>query len=589
MAGKTSGFDLHRDGSVLVLAVVSLVILMALGVGLLSVANGVRLRAIRLKNETVAMLAAEAGYERAIFWMGQQKDMLGALQQQAAGTSGRLTFPGGSCNYQITLHTFVGSRPVYRVISRGYSGKFNRTVDVYVVQAISGWDMGMCRVPVGKYKTLPVYFADGEIIDMPLHINNQNDNPDERDIYISGAPRFLQAVGMGESRYTDSDYDKYASVMDLFEGGIYFNQPDSRVTDEASVQSKVERFKDSTKAEFTFEPVASSEIQNPHPAVQLEFFVEGGVGKVRITNNCTIRGYQRDRDYKTLDFKIQPGTAGKQYERYDIYAYHFMPTDAEIQGERFTVPVAETYVSQSFGGVQSEPGGQIFVDGNVIIGGDMSIQDGDQVVKGRITVAATGNIWIGDCIVVDGLHDADGVPSKDNPNVLGLVAQGVIKVVDPGISGYASGDKNRYPGPPSAPEGLVYIPIGRQDSGGWVWERRGWRWYKVWKEAEVYDRYLPDPMVVEAAITVGGGGWGAENVSWNGYGGRKEASSPEDDLVVRGTITEAVRGVVGLIGRDGFLKHYYMDERLLEGILPGDIWLQGKYIPTPAGWHDYRQ
>jgi hypothetical protein len=59
-------------------------------------------------------------------------------------------------------------------------------------------------------------------------------------------------------------------------------------------------------------------------------------------------------------------------------------------------------------------------------------------------------------------------------------------------------------------------------------------------------------------------------------------------LIVRGTITEAVRGVVGLIGADGYLKFYYFDERLLEGILPGDIWLRGKYIPAPAGWHDYR-
>jgi hypothetical protein len=89
-------------------------------------------------------------------------------------------------------------------------------------------------------------------------------------------------------------------------------------------------------------------------------------------------------------------------------------------------------------------------------------------------------------------------------------------------------------------------------------------------------------------MTVGGGGWGAENVARSSYGGRKEYSSPQDYLIVRGAITEAVRGVVGVIGSDGYLKRYYMDERLLEGILPGDIWLRGKYIPAPAGWHDYR-
>jgi hypothetical protein len=289
-----------------------------------------------------------------------------------------------------------------------------------------------------------------------------------------------------------------------------------------------------------------------------------------------------------LDYKIQPGHDGEKYETYYIYSYHFMPENAEQQGYRATKRIDETYVSQSFGDVESEPGGQIFVDGNVVIGGDRSDHDGDQVVKGKITVTATGNIWIADSIVVDGPHEADGKPTMDNPNVLGLVAQGVIKVADPGMSGYDAGGKNNYPGPPDDLQNFEYVPVGRADPGQWVWEGFGWKKQKVWQPAEAYDRHLPDPMVVEAAITVGGGGWGAENVEWNGYGNRKELDGDPDRLIVRGTITEAVRGVVGLIDRDGFVKQYYMDARLLEGILPGDVWLKGKYIPAPAGWHDYR-
>ena len=97
-------------------------------------------------------------------------------------------------------------------------------------------------------------------------------------------------------------------------------------------------------------------------------------------------------------------------------------------------------------------------------------------------------------------------------------------------------------------------------------------------------------MVVEAAVTVGGGGWGAENVQRSGSGGRKESSPSytQDLLVLKGTISEAFRGVVGLVGSDGFIKQYYLDKRLLEGILPGDIWFGGKFVPAPAGWHDYR-
>ncbi|MHC4389560.1 MAG: hypothetical protein ACYSX1_13270, partial [Planctomycetota bacterium] len=136
-----------RDGSVLVLVVVSLVILSILGTGLLTVAYGVRHQAIRLRNEAVATLAAEAGYEKATFWMSQQDDMLSALQQGVPGTKGSLQFRDGGCNYEITFYTFIGARPVYQIVSTGHSGMFNRTVDVLMVQAIGGWDMGVCRVP----------------------------------------------------------------------------------------------------------------------------------------------------------------------------------------------------------------------------------------------------------------------------------------------------------------------------------------------------------------------------------------------------------------------------------------------------------
>jgi len=594
----------ERNGSTLILAILAMVILSALGVGMLATAYGVRHRAIRLKNEAAAMLAAEAGYEKAVYWMGQQKDMLSALQQEAAGTKGVLSFTDSSCDYQIKLFSFVGSRPIYRVISNGHSGLFNRTVEVYVVQMLSGWDMGMCRVPIGTNETLEVHFADDEIINMRVHINNFEDIPDYRDIYITGEPRFLAPVSMGESKYRDGGGDKpgyndprdYDDLMYLFEDGIYFDQPACRITDETTIEKKLERFKSSTKEQFKFEPEGTAPLVTTSytttlSATQLEFFVDDEGGKVRITDNCTILGYRRDKDSKTLDFKIEPDTDGEKYERYYIYSYHFMPTG----GERLTVLLEQTYVTQSFGGVESEPGGQIYIDGNVIVGGDALLHNGGQVIKGKITVVATGNIWVGDSIVLDGGHDANGLPEADNPNILGLIAQGVVKVVDPGLSSNNTGYPNYYPGPPAEVSGYEYVPVGIQDEGSWVWQ--GTWPNKVWQEAEVYERHLADPVIVEAAMTVGGGGWGAENVGryyYGYYGGRKEEGeateswSQQDGLIVRGTITEAIRGVVGLVGKDGFIKQYYTDERVLEGILPGDIWMRGKYVATPAGWHDYR-
>ncbi len=566
----------NRKGSVLALVVVSIVVLSTLGLGMLTVAYGVRHRAIQLKNETISMLAAEAGYEQAVFWMSQQKDMLSVLHKEDSGVTGALNVPQGSCNYQVDLFSFVGSRPVYRIVSNGHSGEFTRTVDVLVLQAVSGWDMGMCRIPLGSNKTSEVFFADDEVIDMPLHINDFEDSPDEIDIHIKGDPQFLQPVSMGESRYAGGGgSDKYYSVMSTFDNGIYFDQPDNKVTEEDIVKDKIDRFKDSTKSMYRFTPVATASVSHSQAAVQLEFFVENDVGKVRITNDCTVCGKSAG-DY---DYKIKSGGNGHTYEKYDIYSYHYISDEAEINGKRFTKEIEDTYVTQSFGSVESQPGGQIYVDGNVIIGGDKNEHDGDQLVKGRITVVATGNIWIADSITIDGPHNADGKPSEDNPNILGLVAQGVIKVVDPGLS-------SDPPGPPDDDiKNFVYAPIGRYDesAGHWVTRRVGRKKEQVYQPAEEYERYLPDPMVVEAAITVGGGGWGAENV-----GSRKSYSQPQDDLILRGTITESIRGVVGIIGRNGFLKNYYFDDRVLEGILPGDIWLQGKFIPAPAGWDDYR-
>jgi hypothetical protein len=566
-----------RNGYVLLFLVVIMVILIILAMGEMMSSYQSRIQAVNAKSQTEAMLAAEAGYEKAIFWMSRQPDILGAIQE--GGGEGNIDFGSSSCRYQVGFLEFMGARPVFRIAAIGTSGRpvFGRSVDVAVVQEVTGWAMGSCKIPTGANSTSDVYFADGEIFDIPIHINDQKDSPDNIDIHITGSPRFKRKVEMGESRKTSGGTDKYKTVMSRFEGGIAFDQPYIRITDSTAVTSKINRFRDSTKTEYKFTPVANANLGTGItriPAIQLEFYVQAGVGKVKITNNCTVRGFKQDSDSKTKNFMITPGSNPQTYQRYDIYAYHFA-ADANK-----AVNIEDTYVTQTFGGYQSEPGGQIFVNGNVVIGGD-SVSDPNQVVKGKITIVASGNIWVADSIRVDGTHDANGMPAADNPNVLGLIAKGVIKVVDPGMSSYTSGGTNGYPGP--APKffydangsGLKhrYLPIGNgtPDSN---------------------NRNLADPMIIEAALTIGGGGWGAENVQQTSggtnYGGRKEITGPTDNLIVRGSISEAIRGVVGVVGTDGYVKQYYMDNRLAQGILPADIWFSGKYIPAPAGWQDCR-
>jgi hypothetical protein len=569
-----------KNGFVLLLVLFGIVILMALIIGTAMTSYGSRIQAVQTKSQTEAMLAAEAGYEQAIFWMSQRTDLLGDLQ--AGGGQGTINFATGSCSYIIGFHGFIGARPVFRVTSTGICGRpsFTRIVDVDIVQETSGWAMGTCRIPSGPSSTDPVYFGNGEIIDMPLHINQANDNPDVADIFIdtsNGSPTFLRKVEMGESRKISatgsSGNDKkiidssghqigtYASVMPLFKNGIDFDQPGIRITDEAAVQSKVNRFRDSTATAYQFTPTAiapnGGSLSSPKcSAVQLEFFVQGGIGKVRIDPNCTVQLHSAGPS----DYNIVSGSNPISFHQYSIYAYHFKKTTDPCT----IVPITATYVTQTIGGYTSDPGGQIYVNGNVIIGGDVNPGGNpDQVVKGKITVVATGNIWIADSIKVDdngGLQrDVNGMPKADNPNsnpnVLGLIAQGVIKVVDPGLA----------PATPTPPTGYIYRPIGILKSG---------------------NRYLPDPTVVEAAITVGGGGWGAENVVYPS-GGRRVYSSPQDYLIVHGSITEVIRGVVGHLNNDGYVKQYYIDTRLMSGILPADIWFSGKYIPAPAGWHDH--
>ena len=136
---------------------------------------------------------------------------------------------------------------------------------------------------------------------------------------------------------------------------------------------------------------------------------------------------------------------------------------------------------------------------------------------------------------------------------------GVVRIVDPGLS--SSGALSAT-GPQDDYGTIEYKPVAIQANARW-------------------ERTLPLDMVVQAVISVGGGGWGAENV-----GGRTNNNvAGRDNLVVVGAITEVIRGVVA-DGQNGFNKFYYFDERLKSGILPGNMGFQSKYVVAPGGWSE---
>ncbi len=558
------------------MALILMVILTLAGLAILKIAQGRLIQAVRVKNEQAASFAAEAAYEKSLFWMSQQVDLLSSLQQNSA--TGSLNFLQSNSDYRITFSSFIGSRPVYTIRTDGFCGAYQKTIEAQVVQAIGGWEMGACRVPSSPTSTTPVMFVAGELIDMPVHINDAKDSPDERDIFISGSPSFLGPVTMGESRTTTSGSDKYASVMNCFTKGISFKQPASRIADPTSIQSKVDRFRDSTDAAYRFTPAANSGITGGQPAVQLEFFVgKDGGGYVQITENCTVVGYVRSgATSNSWDYKLNTSGSGDTYIKYPIYGYHYIPGNAAKRYIRKTDnPQEPIYVTQNFGGSQSRPGAQIFVDGNVIIGSkdEFAPSVGQlNTVKGQITVVATGNIWIANELKVDGQRLQTGMPAVDNTNVIGLIAQGVVKVVDPGMT-----TNGLLAVPQAVVNGDMYEPIGNKDPLA---------------GSPVHERILPARMVVEASVTVGGGGWGAENVyRGSSANDRKTANGAAyDELILRGTLTEVIRGVVGIdissLQKNGYRKYYYYDTRLMSGILPSNIWLKGKYLLIPGGWKE---
>lgn len=579
IVGTHKRIRIRPEGFVLAFALILMLILIMIGFTIIKIYEGAGLQAVLFQNEHIAMSNAEAAYENAIYWMSDNPDLL--LDLDVSGTEDTISFPNSWADYKVEFYGFVGYRPVFEVTANGYCGTYHRGIRVHIAQAVSGWEMGACQVPMSAGSTTGVSFVDGEIVDMPIHINSYGAPDDStRDIFISGSPLFMKSVSMGESRYSSGGSDKYNTVMDVFTDGISFDQPRSLITDENSIDKKIKWYKDTINdglPELVFTPDKEGAVPEAQAAVQIEFFVgTDGKGYVRTTDDCTVRGYTTGSS--TWDYKVKPGTDATEFEQYPIYGYHYIPENAVADGKCVTRTIESIQITSQYGVVESPPCGMIYVDGSVVIGSGSEHLSEPQitslnVVQGKMVVVATGNIWVADSVVVSDKDDAgnlylrgaDGKPAMENPNALGLFAQGVVKVIDPGMV--------EDLGNPPGVSDMVYEPVAIKDGG---------------YPDGTHHRHLPDPTILEAAMTVGGGGWGAEHVRRSFSGGRKETSGSQDDLVVRGTLNEVVRGVVGLTGSDGYLKNYYFDQRMLSGLIPGNVRLKGKFVTVPGGWSDFR-
>ena len=618
-----------RKGSILAFVAIAVLILTLLGLGLLSVAYGTRLRAVMFQKKTIAKMAAEAGYENAIHWMNNQPDVLDAMipglpkknrgrastrTRKVVTERGTGSLPKGTFSYTIDFDHFMGHLPVFRIVSKGKYEQNEHAVEARVIQSIFGLDIGRCEVPDGPFISNfeNMFFEDNDVLDMPIHISGNGSKAFDRsaDIYIRGKPHFKQKVSVSESRYMTHGRgsDKYKRHLSLFDSGLYFCQPQSNIVKfdtkrrgNLAIKTKTERFSGTiVGSRFNYSrtggrraPSPSGVVTNPKKgAVQIKFFIDGNTGKMELTNNITVACKNGGKyDYMIDD----PESIRNAHKGYNIYGYHYVNTPPEPESYKIT----DSYVSNEIktllspAPIKSDKGGQIFVDGDVIIGGE-TIDDGrgtqimiagkryDPKFKGKLTIVATGNIWIVNSIVYDGpmekTPEGFDVPAANNPNILGLFARdGVVKIVDPAQSASEPTDYTA--------NGLKYSPIGFKNMGSKK-DRPG----RGGRSIPEYMRRLANPMVVHAAITAGGGAWGVENVAGRQDTVNIDPRNPPnmlDDLVVAGSITE-VLGDMTNKGITGYKKHYYFDKRLLGGILPGDLWLQSKFTPKPGGWSDYR-
>ena len=137
----------RSQGSVLVVAVLLLLLLSIFSLGVLKSAEGAHVQSIQEKREAAALAAAEAAYEKAVFSMSQQDDLLSTL---ANGTlSETMTFPDSTGSYTVSLATYMQSKPIFEITATGSSGIFHKRIRTCLVQAVNGWAMGRCQVPTG--------------------------------------------------------------------------------------------------------------------------------------------------------------------------------------------------------------------------------------------------------------------------------------------------------------------------------------------------------------------------------------------------------------------------------------------------------
>ena len=201
--------------------------------------------------------------------------------------------------------------------------------------------------------------------------------------------------------------------------------------------------------------------------------------------------------------------------------------------------------------------------GNVYVEGTMA---------GRVTIAAENNVYLTGNLLLSGVNAGDA-PTRENRNIIGLVAQNSVVVYHPvQVSGWTS-TKNPTNGSftcPSTPSSTSSISGG--SSGN----------YCQWAPNTYSNLFYPN------VTTTTSNRWvyaSIQTLAHSFWVGSYNQGSPTGYLSVRGSIAQRWRGIVGTGSiSTGYIKDYKYDQRLQTTSPPYfPPWANGEWAAETTG------
>jgi len=214
-----------RDGAILLMALVLVMILAIMGMGLMSLGEHIGMETSRDVTDANAFWAAEAGLEFFKSRIGSNNVPLGSISYSGSsllggsfmGTMAKGAFTVSASNYPGNPNTSYVLPKKYMIYSRGTSGAssclltLSATLGRFPCGAqVDNTDFNSRYASPSPYR---IYFLPGDVIDGPVYVN------DVINIYGgSPMPRFLQKVYTASSVWYEN-----SATPSVFEGGLQTN------------------------------------------------------------------------------------------------------------------------------------------------------------------------------------------------------------------------------------------------------------------------------------------------------------------------------------------------------------------------------